>query len=140
MKAFATVNDLITLFRPLSPEEVERAQSLLDAVSARLRQEAFKTGRDLDRMIETEPTGSLAYVTKSVTVDVTGRMLNTPTEGELSALSQYSQAGLGYTVSGTFASGGGGIFIKKSELAALGIRRPRYGTVSLAGNAHEEET
>lgn len=131
--AFATLQDVITLFRPLTLAESARAEPLLDVVSARLRQEAFKTERDLDQMIADDTTGTLATVAKSVTVDITARTLMTPTTGDLAPLSQYSQSAMGYTVSGTFVSGGGGIFIKKSELAALGLRRPKYGMLDLMG-------
>ena len=38
-----------------------------------------------------------------------------------------SESALGYTVSGTYLVPGGGLFIKKSELARLGLRRQRIG-------------
>lgn len=139
MAAFATVQDVITLWRALTPEETERAEAQLDVVSARLRQEAFKSGKDLDQMIETDETGSLAITAKSVTVDIVARVLSTPTTGDLAPLSQYSQSGLGYTFSGTFLSGGGGIFIKKTELAALGIKRPKFGFLDLMGENNDSE-
>lgn len=134
-EAFATIQDMIALFRPLSAEETERAKSLLPVISDRLRIEARKTGRDLDQMIEADEI--LASVAKSVTVDITARTLNTPTTGDMAPLSQYSQSGLGYTVSGTFLSGGGGIFIKKSELSALGIHRQRIGVLNMMGGDEE---
>lgn len=126
---YATVQDVIDLFRPLDSDELERAEKLLPIVSDRLRMEAFNVGRDLDAMLEKNE--ALVNTAKSVTVDIVARTLNTPTTGALAPLSQYSQSGLGYTVSGTFVSGGGGIFIKKSELVALGIRRPRYGVIDM---------
>ena len=49
----------------------------------------------------------------------------TSTDGE--PLSQMSESALGYTVSGTYLVPGGGLFIKKSELARLGLRRQRIG-------------
>lgn len=137
MEAFATVQDMITLFRPLSQEEIPRAEALLGIVSSRLRQEAKKAGRDLDQMITADESGSLADVAKSVTVDVVGRTLMTPTSGDLGPLSQFTQSAMGYSFTGTMVSGGGGIFIKKAELAALGLRRPRYGMVDLMGGRNE---
>ena len=133
MEAFATLQDVITLFRPLQQEELEKAEELLNIVSSRLRQEAKKTGRDMDQMIDEDESGSLADVAKSVTVDIVGRALMTPTTGDLGSLSQFTQSAMGYSFSGTMVSGGGGIFIKKAELAALGLRRPRYGMVDLMG-------
>lgn len=130
-EAYATLQDVIDLFRPLSSDETERAEKLLPVISDRLRAEAYKVGRNLDQMIAGNE--ALTNTARSVTVDIVARTLNTPTKGELAPLSQYSQSGLGYTVSGTFVSGGGGIFIKKAELAILGIRRQRYGALDLMG-------
>lgn len=123
MAAYATVNDLQILWRPLKPSETDRAEALLDDVSDCLRYEAEKVGRDLDAMIEERP--SLATVAKSVTVDVTARTLMTSTDSE--PMSQMSQSAGGYSVSGTFLVPGGGLFIKKSELARLGLRSQRVG-------------
>ena len=135
MTAFASLEDIINLWRAMTPDEMTRAEALLPVVSARLRQEAFNVRRDLDQMIADDETGSLAEAAKSVTVDIVARTLMTPTTGELGPLSQYSQSGQGYTFSGTFVSGGGGIFIKKSELEIVGLKRPRYGLVDLMGGA-----
>lgn len=137
MTAFATVQDVITLWRPLTPEETDRAEALLEVVSARLRQEAYNRNKDLDQMIEADTSGVLAETAKSVTVDIVARSLATPTTGDLAPLSQYSQSALGYTFSGTFLSGGGGIFIKKAELEALGILRPKYGVIDLMGDCDD---
>ena len=137
--AFATVEDVIALFRPLSQNEMTRTSALLDVISARLRQEAHNVGRDLDQMIAADGTGALAVTAKSVTVDIVARTLMTPTSGDLGPLSQYSQTALGYTVSGTFVSGGSMIFIKKTELAALGLKRPRYGMIDLTGENNVSE-
>lgn len=123
MAAFATIEDLQLLWRPLKPAETDRAEALLEDVSDCLRYEAEKVGRDLDQMIEDRP--SLATVAKSVTVDVTARTLMTSTDTE--PMSQMSQSAGGYSVSGTFLVPGGGLFIKKSELARLGLRSQRVG-------------
>lgn len=129
MKSFATVDDLIILWRKLKGDELERASALLDIVSASLRQEAKKVGKDLDKMIAADET--LAAVAKSVTVDVVARTLMTSTEQE--PMTQFSQAAGGYSVSGSFLVPGGGLFIKKTELARLGLRRQRCGTVEIYG-------
>jgi hypothetical protein len=71
----------------------------------------------------------LTSVVKSVTVDVVARALMTPTNE--APMSQMSQSALGYSVSGTFLVPGGGLFIKKSELARLGLRRQRIGVIEL---------
>lgn len=123
MKPFATMEEMAALWRPMSPAEQERAEQLLPVISDSLRYEAVKVGKDLDAMIEQTPI--MANVVKSVTVDVAARTLMTSTDGE--PLSQMSESALGYTVSGTYLVPGGGLFIKKSELARLGLRRQRIG-------------
>ena len=123
MTPFATTTDMAELWRPMSPAEQERAEKLLEVISDSLRYEAVKVGKDLDTMIELTPI--LANVVKSVTVDVAARTLMTSTDGE--PLSQMSESALGYFVSGTYLVPGGGLFIKKSELARLGLRRQRMG-------------
>lgn len=123
MKPFATMKEMAALWRPMSPSEQERAEQLLPVISDSLRYEAAKVGKDLDAMMEQTPI--LANVVKSVTVDVAARTLMTSTDGE--PLSQMSESALGYSVSGTYLVPGGGLFIKKSELARLGLRRQRMG-------------
>lgn len=125
MESFATINDITNLFRPLTNEEAEKANALLPVVSDSIRQEARKVGKDIDAMIETGEL--LENVVKSVVVDVTARALLTSTNSE--PMSQMSQSALGYSVSGTFLVPGGGLFIKKSELARLGLKRQKYGVV-----------
>lgn len=127
MSDFATVSDLIALWRQLSPGERERAEVLLPLVSDSLRMEAIKVGKNLDQMIEETPV--LASVAKSVTVDVVARTLMTPTDE--TPMTQMTQSGLGYSVSGTYLVPGGGLFIKRSELARLGLRRQQIGVINL---------
>jgi len=127
MEPFATIEDLTKLWRPMNPDEQLRAEELLKVVSNRLRIEAQRVGKDIDQMIEE----SEAYkdVVKSVTVDIVARTLMTPTDKE--PLSQFSESALGYTVSGTFLNPGGGIFIKRDELKALGLKNQRYGVMEI---------
>lgn len=129
MSNFANVEDVKALWRDLSAAEEERAETLIEVVSASLRSEARQVGKDLDVMIAKDP--NLAIVAKSVTVDVVARTLMTSTNSE--PMTQMSQAALGYSVSGTFLVPGGGLFIKKSELARLGIRRQKYGVIDFYG-------
>lgn len=127
---YATVADIEALWRQMSVEEEARASALLPVVCASLRTEARKVGADLDQMIgENE---DLAEVAKSVTVDVVARTLMTSTRQE--PMTQYSEAAGGYSASGSFLVPGGGLFIKKSELARLGLRRQRYGVLELYGS------
>lgn len=125
MADFATTDDVISLYRALSKEELAKAEELIPVVSARLRQCARNVNRDLDEMISVN--ADLAIVAKSVTVDVVARNLQTPTDG--APMSQFAESAMGYSVSGTFLVPGGGIFIKNSELKALGLTRARYGVI-----------
>lgn len=130
MSEFATIDDITNLFRTLSSTEAKRATALLPVVSACIRQEAVKVGKNIDKMLENEEL--LPDVLKSVTVDIVARVLMTSTNAE--PMTQMSQSALGYTVSGTYLVPGGGLFIKKSELARLGLRRQRYGVIDFYGN------
>ncbi len=133
MTNFATIQDVIDLYRALTPTEVTKATALLPIISDRLRQCARNVGKDLDEMIE--EGNVLANVVKSVTVDIVARTLQTPTEG--APMSQFSESALGYAVSGTFLSPGGGVFIKNSELDALGLNRQQYGVIDLFGGCDD---
>lgn len=126
---FATVDDLTLLWRGMTAEEQTRAKALLPLVSASLRVEASKVGKDLDEMIKEDP--NLGEVAKSVTVDVVARTLMTATDRE--PMTQMSESAGGYSMTGSFLVPGGGIFIKKSELARLGLRRQRYGVIDFYG-------
>ena len=127
MADFATINDIISLWRALTPEEITRATALLPIVSDILREEAKKVGEDLDA--KAEESATFSSVLKSVTVDVVARTLMTSTEGE--PLAQESQSALGYSWSGTYLVPGGGLFIKDKELARLGLKQQRRGVIEL---------
>lgn len=129
MKPFATIDDVIKLWRTLKPAEIERAEELLKVISDSLRVEAGKVGKDLDAM--TVESVSYANVVKSVTVDVVARTLMTSTDGD--PMVQESQSALGYTWSGTYLVPGGGLFIKDSELKRLGLKKQRFGVIELYG-------
>ena len=134
---YATINDVIALFRPLSTDEVTKATALIPIVSARLRQEAAAVGKDLDAMVQASE--NLKITAKSVTVDIVARCLMTPvTAGSFGPMSQMSESALGYSVSGTFLNPGGGLFIKKSELTALGLRKQRYGVIDFYDDSRND--
>ena len=129
MEAFATIDDLELLWRPLKDDEEERATELLVVVSDSLRIEGDKVNKDLDLLISGNPT--FANVVKSVVVDVVARTLMTSTDQE--PMIQSSESALGYSFTGTFLTPGGGLFIKNSELARLGFKKQRYGVIDLYG-------
>lgn len=124
---FATVNDIETLWRPLSEQEQTKAEALLPLVSDELRVLAKEVGVDLDTKAALDE--AYASVLKIVTVDVTVRVLRQSTEGE--AMTQESQSALGYTWSGTYAVAGGGIAnaILNNDLKKLGLKRQQIGVI-----------
>ena len=125
MQDFATIEDLESLWRDLKIGEDARAVALLQVVSSSLRIEAQKVGKDLDKLVA--ESAAYADVVKSVTVDVVARTLMTSTNQE--PMTQSTESALGYSWSGTFLVPGGGLFIKNSELARLGLKRQRYGVI-----------
>lgn len=127
MGAFATVADVETLWRALSDDERARCEALLSVVSDSLRQEARNLGKDLDGMLASGEV--LEAVLVSVVVDVVARTLMTATNKE--PMTQFSESALGYSASGTYLVPGGGLFIKKSELSRLGLRRQKFGVIDL---------
>ncbi len=129
MKTYATIDDVRQLWREMTTEETNKAEYLLEVVSASLRSEAKKVGKDLDAMLEADE--DLLIVAKSVTVDVVARTLMTSTNSE--PMTQVTESALGYSVTGTYLTPGGGLFIKKSELARLGLKRQKYGVMDLYG-------
>ena len=130
MKPFATIEDLEKLWRPLKLDEINRAGPLLETASDTLREEAEKVGKDLDKMIEEKPLHFINVV-KSVVVDIVARTLMTSTDQE--PMTQTAESALGYSWSGSFLVPGGGLFIKKTELSRLGLKKQKYGAIDFYG-------
>lgn len=122
---YCSVDDVISLWRPLKLDEVDRVKSLIPVIENNLRVEADRVGKDIDELAKE----SEAYrtVLKSVIVDIVARTLMTSTDQE--PMTQYSESALGYSYSGSFLVPGGGLFIKRTELSRLGLRRQRYGVI-----------
>lgn len=123
---FATAQDVIALSgNSYTADDVTRITTMLPLISDALRVEATKVGKDLDEMAE--DSEAYANTLKLVTVDVVIRIMRQSMSGD--PMSQESQAGLGYTWSGTYAVPGGGLAaaIMKNDLKRLGLRRQRYG-------------
>lgn len=131
MANLASVNDVNSLWKPLSHAEQEQVEALLPVVSDSLRQEAKRVGKDLDEMIAKGEI--LPNVVKSVVVDVISRYLDQLSSDNASTLSQESQSALGYSWSGTYVNTGGGMSILKKDLKRLGLTRQRFGMVDLYG-------
>lgn len=121
---YTTVDDVNKLFRNLTNEESERAAELIPVIESSIRLEAENVGKDLEERLKDE---NYKNVFKSVVVDIVGRTLMISTDQE--PMTQSSESALGYSWSGTFLVPGGGLFIKRSELARLGLRNQRYGVI-----------
>ena len=127
--AFATGEDIQTLWRPLTSEEQSRAEALLPLVSDEIRVAGKSVGKDVDQMIAED--SAYESVVKVVTVDVVTRILRQSTEGD--AMTQESQSALGYSWSGTYAVAGGGIAnsLLNNDLKKLGLLRQKMGAMFL---------
>ena len=134
---FATVEDIQTLWRPLTADEQARAEALLPLVSDEIRVLGQNVGKDIDKAIEDDPT--YGSVVKIVTVDVVSRILRQSTQGE--AMTQESQSGLGYSWSGSYAVPGGGIAnaIMINDLKKLGLLRQQIGSEFLWQGCKESQ-
>lgn len=131
--AYATIEDITILWRPLSASEQARAEALLPLVSDELRTYAKQVGKDLDGMVAADE--AYASTVKIVTVDATTRVLRQDIEGD--AMTQESMSGLGYSWQGTYAVPGGGIggAIMKNDLRRLGLLNQQYGSEFLWGGS-----
>lgn len=128
MTNYVSMDDVISLWRPLKRDEINRVDYLIPVVEDNLRLEARKAGKDLDILAKDETYRS---VLKSVIVDVVARTLMTSTDSE--PMTQFSESALGYSYSGNFLVPGGGLFIKKSELNKLGLRKQKIGVRDIYG-------
>lgn len=125
---YATTDDVIARWRPLTAEEITQADTLLTDISNALRVYAEDKGIDFDAMLEASPARK--DLTKAITCDICRREMQSLSDNS-PAMSQYSQSALGYSVSGTFLSPGGGLFIKNNELKMLGLMRQKVKAVSI---------
>ncbi len=126
-----TVNDLISRWRPLSQEEIDKATVFLSDCENALHVYAYDRGKDLDQMMEDYPPRADLYT--AVVCDIVRREMQSSSETG-PAMSQYSQSVNGYNIQGTFLSPGGGLFIKNSELKLLGLSNQRARAVEIYGD------
>ena len=131
--AYATKEDLRFLWKFMSAEEEALAIELLPIVSAEIRERARQCGKDFDEMIAADENGDLKLIAKSVVCDVVRRYIN-DSRADGPSMTQVSNGAAGYTASATFLVPGGGVFLKKSELARLGLRRQKCGVIEIYGS------
>lgn len=126
--AYLSIDELMTLWRPLKQDEIDRARALIDKVEANLKVEAKRANKDIDELVKDKDYLDLY---KSIVCDIVARNLMTSTDQE--PMVQSSESALGYSFSGTFLVPGGGLFIKKDELKRLGLRTQKYGVIDFYG-------
>jgi hypothetical protein len=108
-------------FRALTPEEVETFEVLAGSISDALRQEALDRGYNLDQLIEQGKL--LLSVVQITTSDIIARIITQPTDQPTMA---GSSMGGGDVV---YLSSANGLYIKKQELARLGILKQKIGYI-----------
>lgn len=126
--AYLSIDELMTLWRPLKQDEIERARALIDKVEANLKVEAKRVNKNIDELVKDKDYLDLY---KSIVCDVVARNLMTSTDSE--PMIQSAESALGYSFSGTYLVPGGGLFIKKDELKRLGLRTQKYGVIDFYG-------
>lgn len=114
-----TVDDLIARWRTLTNDETAKAEVYIEDVENALHVYAHDRGLNLDEMLNNPPERADLYT--AVVCDIVKREMTSSTD-ESPALSQSSLAVNGYSISGTYLTPGGGLFIKNSELKMLGLR------------------
>ena len=123
-----TINDLISRWRPLTPDEINKAEIYISDCENALHVFAHDRGMDIDAMIaEYAPRGDL-YT--AIVCDIVRREMQSSSD-DGPAMSQYSQSVNGYNIQGTFLSPGGGLFIKNSELKLLGLMTQKIRAVEI---------
>ncbi|WP_019214474.1 phage Gp19/Gp15/Gp42 family protein [Fenollaria massiliensis] len=126
--AYLSIDELMTLWRPLKQDEMERARALIDKVEANLKVEAKRVNKNIDELVKDKDYLDLY---KSIVCDIVARNLMTSTDQE--PMIQSAESALGYSFSGTYLVPGGGLFIKKDELKRLGLRTQKYGVIDFYG-------
>ena len=129
MTNYATLNDLTALVRPIEAGETDKANLLLEAASASLREEARRRGKDLDAMIAENE--DLAAIARDVVCNMVRRALAVDVSAE--PMTQVSQSAMGYSVSGTYAVPGGSLYALTNELKRLGLRQARVSVLEPYG-------
>ncbi len=114
---YATTDDLATFWRPLLSTEEDRADSLLEFASSRLRMEAAKADIDLDAKVSEDE--DYAAQVKLTVMEAVKRAMLTPID--VPPVDNYSQAAGPYSENFKFTNPSGDLWFKKAELKALGI-------------------
>lgn len=123
--SFASVDDLMASWKPLTADEQVRAEALLLQASNYLRQVAYNNNKDLDDNILSDPSGVYEANVKMVVTSAVQRSIASPVDMMPDA-SQWSQSASPYSESMSFSGNvSSTLFFKDKELKLLGL-----GTVS----------
>lgn len=124
MSSFATVENLASYTgKTYTADEQERITSLLADASDYIRAKSAVVGKNIDKMIESEPT--LSAVAKMVSINMVVRVLDASDSSSL--FSQESQTAGSYTWSGTYANPGAKLYLSNAEQKDLGLLKQNAG-------------
>lgn len=125
--SFATVEQLMTAWKPLTLDEQERAEALLLQASNYLRQIAVNNSKDLDDLVEADTTGVYKANVEMVVLSAVQRSLASPVD-MMPEASSWSQSATPYSEAMSFAGNvSSTLYFKEKELKLLGLG-------SVAGN------
>lgn len=128
---FATVQDIVNRYKPLTNDEMTKAEVLIADVSSALRIKAKECNKDLDVLMAEDE--DYANVVRMVTCDIVIRRLDQDSSSNSYNLQQESQSALGYTWSGTYVNTGGGTSILDKDLKKLGLRKQKASFIDFYG-------
>lgn len=122
MEPFATVDDLEARWRPLSPQERERASVLLEDATALVSRACGSSGVDVG-----DPDEAFQQALKAVTCAVVSRAMSAPVDGP--TVSNTSQTAGPFSQSFTYSNPSGDLYLTSGERKELGIGRARIGSI-----------
>ena len=133
--SYATVEDLMASWKPLTVDEQARAEVLLLQASNYLRQIAFNNCKNLDDNIAADPSGVYEANVKMVVMAAAQRSLASPLDMMPDA-TQWSQSATPYSESMSFSNNvSANLYFKDKELKLLGLGSVsgKLGTTLLRG-------
>ena len=126
MTSYATVQDIQAL-KPLTAQQQESAEILLEQASASLRLMAKNRGKDLDEMIQADE--DYAAVVKNVVCQAVCRAIDSLSSS--GNVVQGTESIGAYSLTATYLNAGQSLYFSKSELKLLGLKRQTYGALNL---------